>query len=69
MSTSPTNRAPFGTKPGWQRIIVLAAGSFMHFVLALFLLFVLAFAIGQQTEPYQRGQFHRGLRLKPARKH
>jgi membrane-associated protease RseP (regulator of RpoE activity) len=37
----------FRNKPGWQRIIVLAAGSFMHFVLALFLFFVLAFAIGQ----------------------
>jgi membrane-associated protease RseP (regulator of RpoE activity) len=37
----------FRNQPGWQRIIVLAAGSFMHFVLALFLFFVLAFAIGQ----------------------
>jgi membrane-associated protease RseP (regulator of RpoE activity) len=37
----------FRTQPGWQRIIVLAAGSFMHFVLALFLFFVLAVAIGQ----------------------
>jgi membrane-associated protease RseP (regulator of RpoE activity) len=37
----------FRAKPGWQRIIVLAAGSFMHFVLALLLLFGLAFAIGQ----------------------
>jgi membrane-associated protease RseP (regulator of RpoE activity) len=39
----------FSSKPGWQRIIVLAAGSFMHFVLALFLLFVLAAGIGQVT--------------------
>ncbi len=37
----------FRAKPGWQRIIVLAAGSVMHFVLAMVLLFVLAFAIGQ----------------------
>jgi membrane-associated protease RseP (regulator of RpoE activity) len=37
----------FRRQPGWQRIIVLAAGSFMHFVLALFLLFVLAIGIGQ----------------------
>ena len=37
----------FRNQPGWQRIIVLAAGSFMHFVLALFLLFVLAIGIGQ----------------------
>jgi membrane-associated protease RseP (regulator of RpoE activity) len=36
----------FRSKPGWQRIIVLAAGSFMHFVLAFVLLFVLAVGIG-----------------------
>src|SRR5580704_5124608 len=40
----------FRNQPGWQRIIVLAAGSFMHFVLALFLLFVLALGIGLSTE-------------------
>ena len=39
----------FRNQPGWQRIIVLAAGSFMHFVLALFLFFVLAFAVGQPS--------------------
>jgi membrane-associated protease RseP (regulator of RpoE activity) len=39
----------FRQKPGWQRIIVLAAGSFMHFVLALFLFFVLAIGIGSAT--------------------
>ncbi len=37
----------FRRQPGWQRIIVLAAGSFMHFVLALFLFFLLALAVGQ----------------------
>ncbi len=37
----------FRAKPGWQRMIVLAAGSFMHFVLALVLLFILAIGIGQ----------------------
>jgi membrane-associated protease RseP (regulator of RpoE activity) len=36
----------FRRQPGWQRIIVLAAGSFMHFVLAFVLLFVLAVGIG-----------------------
>jgi membrane-associated protease RseP (regulator of RpoE activity) len=36
----------FRNQPGWQRIIVLAAGSFMHFVLALFLFFVLALGVG-----------------------
>jgi membrane-associated protease RseP (regulator of RpoE activity) len=39
----------FRKQPGWQRIIVLGAGSFMHFVLALFLFFILAVAVGQQT--------------------
>ncbi len=37
----------FRRQPGWQRIIVLAAGSFMHFLLALFLFFMLALAVGQ----------------------
>jgi membrane-associated protease RseP (regulator of RpoE activity) len=36
----------FRRQPGWQRIIVLAAGSFMHFVLAFVLLFALAVGIG-----------------------
>jgi membrane-associated protease RseP (regulator of RpoE activity) len=39
----------FRRQPGWQRIIVLAAGSFMHFLLALFLLFVLALGIGMSN--------------------
>jgi membrane-associated protease RseP (regulator of RpoE activity) len=39
----------FRRKPGWQRIIVLAAGSFMHFMLALFLLAVVAAGVGLQT--------------------
>src|ERR1700730_200144 len=30
----------FRNKPGWQRVIVLGAGSFMHFALALVLLVV-----------------------------
>jgi membrane-associated protease RseP (regulator of RpoE activity) len=40
----------FRNQPGWQRIIVLAAGSFMHFVLALFLLFILAIGIGSASD-------------------
>ncbi|MGH3277098.1 MAG: M50 family metallopeptidase [Streptosporangiaceae bacterium] len=36
----------FRRQPGWQRAIVLAAGSFMHFALALVLLFILAVGIG-----------------------
>jgi membrane-associated protease RseP (regulator of RpoE activity) len=39
----------FRRHPGWQRVIVLAAGSFMHFVLALVLLFVVAAGIGLAT--------------------
>ena len=36
----------FRRQPGWQRIIVLGAGSFMHFVLAFVLLFIMAVGIG-----------------------
>jgi membrane-associated protease RseP (regulator of RpoE activity) len=39
----------FRKQPGWQRIIVLAAGSFMHFVLALVLLFIVAAGIGLES--------------------
>jgi membrane-associated protease RseP (regulator of RpoE activity) len=40
----------FRRAPGWQRLIVLAAGSFMHFVLALVLIFGLALAVGIQND-------------------
>ena len=36
----------FRRHPAWQRLVVLFAGSFMHFVLAFVLLFLLAAAIG-----------------------
>jgi membrane-associated protease RseP (regulator of RpoE activity) len=36
----------FRSKPGWQRAIVLVAGSFMHFVIAFVLLWVLAVGVG-----------------------
>jgi membrane-associated protease RseP (regulator of RpoE activity) len=39
----------FRRQPGWQRIIVLAAGSFMHFVLAMVLLLVVAAGIGLEA--------------------
>ncbi len=39
----------FRRKPGWQRVIVLAAGSAMHFLLALVLLFIIAAGIGLET--------------------
>jgi len=38
----------FRRAPGWQRLIVLAAGSFMHFLLAAVLIFGVALAIGVQ---------------------
>jgi membrane-associated protease RseP (regulator of RpoE activity) len=37
----------FRRQPGWQRVIVLVAGSFMHFALAFVLLFILAVGIGE----------------------
>jgi membrane-associated protease RseP (regulator of RpoE activity) len=39
----------FRRAPGWQRLIVLAAGSFMHFLLAAVLIFGVALAIGVQN--------------------
>ena len=39
------------SKPAWQRVIVLSAGSFMHFVIAFVLLWVLAVGIGSATAP------------------
>jgi membrane-associated protease RseP (regulator of RpoE activity) len=39
-------------KPAWQRAIVMAAGSFMHFALAFVLLLFLALGIGQQVIDY-----------------
>src|SRR5215471_1700150 len=36
----------FRAKPGWQRAIVLVAGSFMHFVIAFVLLWILAVGVG-----------------------
>src|SRR5437763_914387 len=39
----------FRNKPGWQRLIVLGAGSFMLFALAFVLLFVVGAGIGLAT--------------------
>ena len=39
----------FRRHPAWQRLVVLFAGSFMHFVLAFVLLFLVAGAIGLET--------------------
>src|SRR5215469_6742097 len=36
----------FRVKPGWQRVIVLVAGSFMHFALAFLLLLIVPMAVG-----------------------
>jgi membrane-associated protease RseP (regulator of RpoE activity) len=40
----------FRRAPAWQRLIVLAAGSFMHFVIAAVLIFGLALAIGVEND-------------------
>jgi membrane-associated protease RseP (regulator of RpoE activity) len=40
----------FRRQPAWQRIVVLCAGSFMHFVLAFVLIFGLALGIGISTD-------------------
>jgi membrane-associated protease RseP (regulator of RpoE activity) len=40
----------FRHQPGWQRILVLCAGSFMHFVLAFLLIFGLAVGIGIEND-------------------
>jgi membrane-associated protease RseP (regulator of RpoE activity) len=40
----------FRRAPGWQRLIVLAAGSTMHFVLAALLIFGLALGIGVEND-------------------
>ena len=40
----------FRQAPGWQRLIVLAAGSFMHFLLAAVLIFGLALTIGIEND-------------------
>ena len=40
----------FRRAPGWQRLIVLFAGSFMHFVLAFVLIFGLALTLGIEND-------------------
>jgi membrane-associated protease RseP (regulator of RpoE activity) len=40
----------FRSKPGWQRIIVLSAGSFMHFVLAFVILVGMALMLGIEND-------------------
>jgi len=40
----------FRQAPGWQRLIVLAAGSFMHFLFAAVLIFGLALTIGIEND-------------------
>ena len=40
----------FRRAPGWQRLIVLVAGSFMHFVLAAVIIFGLAVGIGIEND-------------------
>jgi membrane-associated protease RseP (regulator of RpoE activity) len=45
----------FRTKPAWQRILVLLAGSAMHFLLALVLIFGLALGVGIANYTTQLG--------------
>ena len=45
----------FRRAPGWQRLIVLAAGSFMHFVLAALIISGLALGIGIENKTTQLG--------------
>ena len=40
----------FRRAPGWQRLIVLAAGSFMHFLFAAVLIFGLALSVGVEND-------------------
>jgi len=40
----------FRVKPGWQRVIVLVAGSFMHFLLAFVLLLIVPLAVGIEND-------------------
>jgi len=40
----------FRRQPAWQRIVVLCAGSFMHFVLAFLLIFGLALGVGIEND-------------------
>jgi membrane-associated protease RseP (regulator of RpoE activity) len=40
----------FRRAPGWQKLIVLGAGSFMHFVIAAVLIFGLALGIGVESQ-------------------
>src|SRR5437763_10241434 len=40
----------FRVKPAWQRIVVLVAGSCMHFLLALVLLFALPLTVGIEND-------------------
>src|SRR5580693_9061065 len=40
----------FRRHPAWQRIIVLCAGSFMHFLLAFLLIFGLALGVGIEND-------------------
>jgi len=44
----------FRAKPGWQRAIVLSAGSFMHFLIAIVLLWILAVGVGLANQSTAR---------------
>src|ERR1700751_2398385 len=50
VAAPPAEPRSFRRQPAWQRIVVLCAGSFMHFVLAFLLIFGLALGIGIEND-------------------
>lgn len=46
-ANDPNDPSLFNNKAPWQRIIVLAAGAFMNYVLAMIMIFTLFFSFGQ----------------------
>ena len=48
--TRPTSPGRSAASPAWQRILVLSAGSFMHFVLAFLLIAGVALGIGIEND-------------------
>ena len=53
--TRTTRPGSFRSHPAWQRILVLCAGSAMHFLLALLLVFGLALGVGIAYDNTQVG--------------
>ncbi|HVE76183.1 MAG TPA: M50 family metallopeptidase [Actinomycetota bacterium] len=56
----------FGAKPAWQRAIVLLAGSTTHFIMAAFMIFLMAGFIGLESPATTVGQVEKEIEGKPA---